>query len=161
MIHKCEAKLGKRCVNWNHEGQWILKGSTRQKFKSGFVCPIDSWDELTCQSIRNEWTSFWDISRQVLVEKSPQSLLKFPALYQAFKGSQSVSIIIVLKHPVTLNIATPRTADWTFFRNNQHSMVEDVLKKPVDLQQKLANIEHFSKFMLDNSTALVNKQEEM
>ena len=25
MIHKCEAKLGKRCVNWNHEGQWILK----------------------------------------------------------------------------------------------------------------------------------------
>lgn len=54
MIQQCEVKLGKRCVNWNHEGQWILKGSTRLKFKSGFVCLIDSWDESTSHSIRTE-----------------------------------------------------------------------------------------------------------
>lgn len=56
MIQKCEAKLGKRCVNWNHEGQWILKGSTRLQFKSGFVCPIESFDDATNQAVRAEVT---------------------------------------------------------------------------------------------------------
>lgn len=39
MVEKCEEKLGKRCVNWNHEGQWLLPGNTRTILNSGVMCP--------------------------------------------------------------------------------------------------------------------------
>jgi hypothetical protein len=42
MVEKCELLLGKRCVNWNHEGQWLLRGTTRQFFNSGAMCPNNS-----------------------------------------------------------------------------------------------------------------------
>ena len=42
MMQKCEDKLGKRCVSWNHEGQWLLPGKTRLFFNSGAMCPLTS-----------------------------------------------------------------------------------------------------------------------
>ncbi len=41
MTQKCEEILGKRCINWNHEGQWLLRGTTRQFFNSGAMCASD------------------------------------------------------------------------------------------------------------------------
>lgn len=38
MVEKCENALGKRCVQFNHEGQWLLHGSTRAYFGSGTMC---------------------------------------------------------------------------------------------------------------------------
>jgi hypothetical protein len=42
MVEKCELLLGKRCINWNHEGQWLLRGTTRQFFNSGAMCPSNA-----------------------------------------------------------------------------------------------------------------------
>jgi hypothetical protein len=39
MVENCEKLLGKRCVNWNHEGQWLIPGSARAILNSGVMCP--------------------------------------------------------------------------------------------------------------------------
>jgi hypothetical protein len=52
MIPLCEELLGaKRCQSWNHEGQWILDGKTRDHIQSGNVCPVGSVDETVKASI--------------------------------------------------------------------------------------------------------------
>lgn len=39
MVENCETKLGKRCINWNHEGQWLIPGNARSILNSGVMCP--------------------------------------------------------------------------------------------------------------------------
>jgi hypothetical protein len=41
MVEKCESILGKRCINWNHEGQWLIPGKSRAVLNSGVMCPHD------------------------------------------------------------------------------------------------------------------------
>lgn len=41
MVENCEKILGKRCINWNHEGQWLIPGQTRSILNSGVMCPHD------------------------------------------------------------------------------------------------------------------------
>lgn len=52
MILNCEKYLTvKRCVNWNHEGQWILDGKTRPSLLSGNICPLESVSDESRNSI--------------------------------------------------------------------------------------------------------------
>jgi hypothetical protein len=52
MIPLCEEILGaNRCQSWNHEGQWILDGKTRDQIQSGNICPVDSVDGTVKSSI--------------------------------------------------------------------------------------------------------------
>jgi hypothetical protein len=39
MVEKCDLILGKRCTNWNHEGQWLIPGPARNLLNSGGMCP--------------------------------------------------------------------------------------------------------------------------
>jgi len=39
MVENCEKLLGKRCINWNHEGQWLIPGQARNILNSGVMCP--------------------------------------------------------------------------------------------------------------------------
>ena len=41
MVENCEKILGKRCINWNHEGQWLIPGHARNVLNSGVMCPHD------------------------------------------------------------------------------------------------------------------------
>ena len=41
MVENCENILGKRCINWNHEGQWLIPGKARAVLNSGVMCPHD------------------------------------------------------------------------------------------------------------------------
>lgn len=41
MVENCELKLGKRCKNWNHEGQWLIPGKARAILNSGVMCPLN------------------------------------------------------------------------------------------------------------------------
>lgn len=42
VIELCEKILGKRCVSWNHESQWIFPGNIRDHIHSGAMCPIQN-----------------------------------------------------------------------------------------------------------------------
>eukprot|EP01039_Chlorochromonas_danica_P000698 gene698-756_t len=146
MMYKCEERFGPRCSSWNHEGQWNLQ-TARRVFLSGRVLPVEQWSDQIAATIRNEWLTFWDVSKPVLVEKSPHSLLKLPALHQAFSEAGSVRFIIILKHPVTLNIATPRNATWRYYRDKL-----SISTSEIDHEQRIRNIKHFLDFLLSSSS---------
>lgn len=50
-----------------------------------------------------EWSPHWDLSRRVLVEKSPPNLVRFRFLQALFPGA---SFVAVLRHPVAVAYAT-------------------------------------------------------
>ena len=53
------------------------------------------------------WEPYWDLSRPVLLEKSPPNLVMFRFLQALFPGS---SMILVMRHPVVVALATQK---WT------------------------------------------------
>ena len=40
MIEKCANIYGKRCTNWNNEGQWMLK--VPSPLQAGIMCPLEN-----------------------------------------------------------------------------------------------------------------------
>jgi hypothetical protein len=53
----------------------------------------------------DEWSAHWDLSRPVLVEKSPPNLLKTRLLQALFPGS---SFVVIVRHPIPVSIPTAR-----------------------------------------------------
>jgi hypothetical protein len=60
-----------------------------------------------------EWSPWWDLSRPVLLEKSPPNLLKTRFLQKLFPRS---SFVVVLRHPIAVSLAT---AKWRRTRRYQ------------------------------------------
>jgi hypothetical protein len=52
-----------------------------------------------------EWSRHWDLSRPVLLEKSPPNLLKTRFLQALFPRS---AFVVVLRHPIPVSLATAR-----------------------------------------------------
>ena len=84
------------------------------------MCPIALSERNITEdaaSIVGQWSKFWDLESVYLMEKSPQSILKIPYLRELLRSAKSVKFLIVVKHPVTLNIATPREQGWRYFND--------------------------------------------
>ena len=90
--------------------------------------------------ITQTWGTMWNLEKKLLVEKSPQSMLKTAFLREVFAEANSIKFLIVLKvcqsyehcifkymtrhrrftnvsnlamqHPATLNVALPKGVDW-------------------------------------------------
>ena len=52
-----------------------------------------------------EWSPHWDLTRPVLVEKSPPNLLKTRFLQALFPGS---AFVVIVRHPIPVSIPTAR-----------------------------------------------------
>jgi len=103
--------------------------------------------------VLTEWSSFWDLKKMYLVEKSPQSMLKIEYLRSLVNECRMKSrFLVVLKHPITLNIATPRHFGWLYHR--EHPEKSDVLL-PMTAKNSFEQIvycfRYFVKFMTTNS----------
>jgi Sulfotransferase family len=57
------------------------------------------------RAIFEKWSPHWDLSRRVLLEKSPPNLLKTRFLQALFPGS---SFVVVVRHPIPVSIPTAR-----------------------------------------------------
>ncbi len=68
-----------------------------------------------------EWSPHWDLSRPVLVEKSPPNLLRTRFLQALFPGS---AFVVVLRHPIPVTLAT---AKWRQTRR-YHRLLEHWLR---------------------------------
>jgi hypothetical protein len=52
-----------------------------------------------------EWAPYWDLSRPVLLEKSPPNLLKTRFLQALYPGS---SFVVIVRHPIPVSIPTAK-----------------------------------------------------
>ena len=59
----------------------------------------------SARTLFEEWSPQWDLSRSVLLEKSPPNLLKTRFLQALFPGS---AFVVVLRHPIPVSLATAR-----------------------------------------------------
>lgn len=57
-----------------------------------------------------DWAPHWDLSRRLLVEKSPPNLLMGRYLQSTFPGS---ALIVILRHPVVVALSTKKWARFT------------------------------------------------
>lgn len=113
MVQRCNEIIGTRCNNWNHEGQWLLdsKDPFTKLLKPGKMCPvtyhmdantfhnISLEDHLNtvAESYYRQWHIYWDMKQMILVEKSPQSLVKITFLYKLFGKHFNVKFLVVIK----------------------------------------------------------------
>ena len=173
MVSKCPDIVGKaKCERWNNEGQWLLGQApdavtpeTAKNFElakrllvPGAMCvpPLPAMREVVAQReplrsyLESQWSSFWDLSKPFLVEKSPQLMLKIPLLRQLFPGSpalEKTKYLIVIKHPASLNIALPKGTDW--LTHDDKPGDESVPRKaiPNRFKQLSANVDYFIDFL--------------
>jgi Sulfotransferase family len=61
--------------------------------------------EANARAIYEEWSAYWDLSRPVLLEKSPPNLLKTRFLQALFPGS---AFVVIVRHPIPVSIPTAR-----------------------------------------------------
>lgn len=149
MIAGCEAVLGSaRCASWNHEGQWLLDGDVRKAVSSGSMCPVTNVEESVKNSVISQWSTLWDLNNDILLEKSPQSLMKMAMLRQIFGAAKQLKFIVVIKNPVTLNIATPKDVGWRYVRVRNQRQPEEV-----STLENGKTIDHFLNFMLHNKSS--------
>ena len=112
------------------------------------------------------WGKFWDHSKKLFVEKSPQALLKIASLRRIFSSARSVKYIVVVKHPVTLNVALPREYDWLTHKESVKSYrakeaaarAQGMTRAPPRTEfsnskaEIISNARHFVQFMTTNQT---------
>lgn len=63
----------------------------------------DDATEEKAQALFAEWSEHWDLSRPVLLEKSPPNLLKTRFLQALFPDS---AFVVILRHPIPVSIPT-------------------------------------------------------
>jgi len=68
------------------------------------------------RKIFDEWSNYWDLSKEYLIEKSPPNLLKMRFLQRIFPNS---FFIVILRNPIAVTMATKK---WC------NSSTEDLLK---------------------------------
>ena len=81
------------CSRWNHEGQWMLPRSDviSKWFRPGKMCRISDsplqTEELEAlrSNVVGVWQQIWGNNSKVLVEKSPQSMLKIDLYTKLFE----------------------------------------------------------------------------
>jgi hypothetical protein len=61
--------------------------------------------EESARKLFEEWSPHWDLSRPVLLEKSPPNLLKTRFLQALFPGS---AFVVIVRHPIPVSIPTAR-----------------------------------------------------
>ena len=59
----------------------------------------------SARTIFEEWSRHWDLTRPVLLEKSPPNLLKTRFLQALFPGS---AFVVIVRHPIPVSVPTAR-----------------------------------------------------
>lgn len=105
MVNKCNSIHGTTCINWNHEGQWMLGENRKllvQVLNSGSMCPVQTNSpkvnySVVADILHKEWSRYWVDDQPILVEKSPQSMLKIMLLHKLFSKRYNLKFLIIIK----------------------------------------------------------------
>lgn len=66
----------------------------------------------TAKKLNAEWARYWDMSKPVLIEKTPSNLLRMRLIHRLFEPSY---FIIVTRHPVASALATIKWTEGNLF----------------------------------------------
>lgn len=80
-------------------GRFALRDKAHLTESSPLATPANA------QRLVDAWSPFWDLSRPVLVEKSPGNLIMGRFLQALFPGS---ALVVVVRHPVVVALATAK-----------------------------------------------------
>ena len=69
------------------------------------------------------WSTYWDLDRPILVEKSPPNLVMGRFLQALFPGS---ALVVVIRHPVIVTLSTRKWAP----RTSLHRLMENWVEAP-------------------------------
>jgi hypothetical protein len=108
--------------------------------------------EQSATTLWEEWSPYWDLSRPLLLEKSPPNLLKTRFLQALFPGS---AFVVVLRHPIPVSLAT---AKWRRTRR-YHRLLEHWLRAHALFGADCERLErvyvlHYEQLVLDPETTL-------
>ncbi len=81
------------------QGRFALEPATRLTEASALVSPT------AARQLLDAWEPFWDVSKAVLIEKSPPNLVRMRFLRALFPDAR---FIIVIRHPIAVSLATRR-----------------------------------------------------
>lgn len=97
------------------------------------------------QRLMAAWGPHWDLTRRVLIEKSPPNLLRFRFLQAAFPGAH---LIAVLRHPLAVAYATQK---WS--KTNIPSLLEHWLIAYERFRLDAPSLEHATEVRYENLVA--------
>lgn len=72
------------------------------------------------QQIFNAWSPYWDLSKDVLLEKSPPNLIRGRFLQALFPNA---AFVVVLRHPLAVSFATRKWKKFNIDRLVEHWLV--------------------------------------
>ena len=137
-----------RCFETNVEGQWLLdrkRDDMRDLLQTYYSVEVlrklsgpQLLDDRNASSMAGSrlfanWARYWDLSKPVLLEKSPPNLLKMGYLTAAFSHARAVKFLVILKDPITNNL---------FYRPRQ--LKETLLRRAATRLHFRRNIDGFS-----------------
>lgn len=91
-------------------------------------------NESNRRRLFKEWSQYWDLSKEYLIEKSPPNLVRTRFLQALFPNSYFITI---LRHPIATSIATKK---WS--KNSYSSLLDHWIvchKKYINDKEKLKN----------------------
>ena len=110
---------------------------------------LNNINEYIRQHFYQEWSKFWEFNNNyILVEKSPQSMLKIPLMNTIFNKKMN-KFLIVMKHPITLNVALPKEMEWVYHYDSEKKMSSNIV--PNTIRQVEYNFRYFLNFMTHKS----------
>ncbi|HMJ01856.1 MAG TPA: sulfotransferase [Conexibacter sp.] len=102
------------------------------------------------EQLRADWSRHWDVTRAVLVEKSPPNLLKMRFLQELFPQAR---FVVVLRHPIATALATQK---WSGTR--LHELIRHWL---VCNETALADLPHLRHATVTHYEQLVEDDDEL
>ena len=84
--------------------------------------------EENAKRLFQQWSQYWDLSREYLVEKSPPNIVRTRFLQALFPDSK---FVIILRHPIAVSYASKIMREVTFNKNRK--------KKKIPIKSYLEN----------------------
>ena len=105
MIEKCNQIHKNKCYNWNHEGQWLLSRQSNIStfLQLGKMITLPNYNfttnekDILINDLISQWSVYWNMNSPIIIEKSPQSMLKISFLYNLLNNHFNLKFLIIIK----------------------------------------------------------------
>lgn len=84
---------------WGGMGRFGFQSASHLTERSTLV------DQASADQLLREWSRYWDLEKEVLVEKSPPTLIRARFLQALFPRAR---FVVILRHPIAVSYSTAR-----------------------------------------------------